>query len=121
MNARRGEPLPFKDRLGWRLLVESQRLGSLPFPLLRPLGRSSGRAAMALRRRMMRRALVNLTRTFPDWTRTRRLQMAWAAGAHLGEAWADWVCLARVSPDRRLSRIDVSSLEGPVRSALEAR
>lgn len=121
MRPRRGEPQPLKDRLGWRLLVESRRLGVLPWGALKPLGRASGRAAALLRRRVLRRSLVSLTRAFPDWPRARRLSTAWASAAHLGEVWADWVRLARVSPERKLSRIDVSALEDPVRGALEAQ
>ena len=121
MTSRRGAPQPLKDRLGWRLLVESRRLGVLPWPALRLLGRLSGRAAALLRRRVLRRSIVNLKRAFPDWPRSRRIRTAWASAAHQGEAWADWVRLARSSPERRLSWIDVSSLEDPIRRALEAR
>ena len=114
-------PAPWWRRAGGYAFAQGWRLGLLPGFLGAPLGRAAGTLTLALRRKPLRRALLHLSRAFPDWPEGRRREVARAAASHLGEAWTAWARLPQEAPEARMERFDVSALEEPVRSALEAR
>ena len=110
------KPLPYAWR---RSGAQLRRLGILPDPLLRLLGRWTGQAALG-RGKPLRRAVLHLARAFPEWTAGRRRSVARAAAGHCGAAWMSWTRLTRLDAEARMERFGVAPLEEAVRAGLEA-
>ncbi len=101
-------------------LRQGPKVGVLSQGSARSVGRLSASAFLRWTRRRERRAMMHLSRAFPDWPRARLQATVRTSAGNAGACWAEATRLAHLSPLDRMATVDISALEGPVRAGLQA-